>query len=405
MNRIGTFRDEQGLALPLALMLLVLVSGLSLAFLSMSGLEVVIAQNHDGSKRAFHIAEAGIEHALSVLPKTDIGKLLGNGGTLFNALALGAGTYSVNVSDNGDGTYFVSSTGTYKTASRTLRALVRGAGMPPPLGAAEALVDPTVFRPVNQESKTEFDAEPGGSFDGRDWNAPADLSTCTNIANCGTLLSAEDNPSTHGGFTNNSDNITQVANGGTIVGSNCSPPACGTNARTVSTKTDSTVEYTRWDGFLAAAIPQADRTVTAQGASSALSGVQTWGTAAAPEITVLNIRNANTFGWNATVKGAGVLIIEIENSAALAIRGTGDLNWQGLVIVRSAGSVEFEVGKQGGGLSGGISRIFGQVVNRSAAYAEIEFENQYSFIKYSSAALNLVRGKLFSVQGWQEVAE
>ena len=404
--RIRTVRDETGVALPLALFAIVTLSGLLLTFLSMAGMEPVIAQNHTSSSKAFYIADAGIEHALDALqsPGSPALPQVGKPLTLFPGQVFGSGSYSVTVSQNADGTFLLTSTGTYKEGTRIIRALVSLGNLPPPRGAAEILVDPNLPVPEGQKSKTEFDAEPGGWFDGRDWTAPADISACTAIAKCGTLMDPSDYPSTYGGFTNNKDHILQIANGGAVVGSDCSPPACsGTNAAgPVSQQTDTTVAFTRWDSFLDAATSRANQTVTG-GAS--LTGTKAWGTAAAPEITVLKIDNPK-FAWNAEVKGAGVLIIEVNTLSNISLRGDGGLNWLGLVIVRSEGNVEFEIGKEGGGLKGGAARIFGQVVNRSAQYAEIEFENKYSFVKYSSAAMNLVRGQFLpSLKGWQEVMQ
>src|SRR3990170_3049948 len=263
--RIRTVRDEKGVALPLALFALVMLSGLLLAFLSMAGMEPVIAQNHASSSKAFYIADAGIEHALDALqsPGSPALPQVGKPLTLFPGQVFGSGSYSVTVSQNADGTFLLTSTGTYKEGTRIIRALVSLGNLPPPRGAAEILVDPNLPVPEGQKSKTEFDAEPGGWFDGRDWTAPADISACTAIANCGTLLDPSNSPSTYGGFTNNKDHILQIANDGAVVGSNCSPPACpGTNAAgPVSQQTDTTVEFTRWDSFLSQAIPKANQTI------------------------------------------------------------------------------------------------------------------------------------------------
>lgn len=59
--------NEHGVALPVALFALVSLSGLLLAFLSLATMEPTIAQNQDASTRALHIAEAGLELALSQL--------------------------------------------------------------------------------------------------------------------------------------------------------------------------------------------------------------------------------------------------------------------------------------------------------------------------------------------------
>lgn len=67
---IRTIRNDKGVALPLALFALVMLSGLLLAFLSMAGMEPVIAQNHGGSTGAHYLAEAGLELASSQLATT-----------------------------------------------------------------------------------------------------------------------------------------------------------------------------------------------------------------------------------------------------------------------------------------------------------------------------------------------
>ncbi|MCI0370665.1 MAG: hypothetical protein L0214_04620, partial [candidate division NC10 bacterium] len=296
---------------------------------------------------------------------------------------------------------FIRSTGTFRTAQKQVLVLVERPPAPPaPRGAAEGLGQYTEFDNENPTS---------GGMDGRDWNAPADLSACTDVPNCGTLTA---NPATYGMFTNTNDYYIQLSNGGHIVGTGCLPPGCaGTTPATASKQIDTTVPLTRWDSFINAAIPQATRTLNL---NNSFSGTYTWGTAAAPEITVINMTQSSTFGWNGTVNGAGVLIIEHPggtmsgscptscNAGPLGtIAGSGVLNWQGLVIIRSPQSVEFEVGRIG------TSRLFGQIVNRSAGYAEIEMENNRSFVKYSSAALALVRqavGGSLTVRGWQEVA-
>jgi hypothetical protein len=384
--RLCPVRDEKGMALPLALMVLLLLSGLCLSFLSMSGYEAVIAQNHDAASKAFHIADAGIEHARAVLPGIDFAAVLQAGGNLFNALAFGSGTYTVNLVENPDGTYFLLSTGLYKNASRTIRALVTAAGLPAPLAAVEILTDGVI---------SEIVAE-GVSYDGRDWNAPADIAACTNIVGCGTLLDPNTNAITHGVFRNKANGTLYVdpdgADGGSVYGTNCTSGSCANNTATASIKTDTSVPTTRWDKFLDAAVPKADRTETHNGT---ISGTHAWGTPEAPEITVLKTNGA--LSWPATVNGAGVLIIE-SVGGNVAFTSSGQLNWHGLVIIRSPGSVNFRAGSRPQ-----TARIFGQFVNRSATSAGVNLEYSPNAIKYSSAAMSMVRQQFLSVQGWQEV--
>src|SRR5213593_3597517 len=72
--RIGTIvltarlaHDERGAALVLALMVLLTLTGLALAILSVSAFEPQISRNHNDTVRARYVAEAGIEYAYDTL--------------------------------------------------------------------------------------------------------------------------------------------------------------------------------------------------------------------------------------------------------------------------------------------------------------------------------------------------
>lgn len=68
MRRISRLIDnEHGVALVLALMILLTLTGLVLAFLSASAFEPQIARNHSETIRARYVAEAGIEYAYDTL--------------------------------------------------------------------------------------------------------------------------------------------------------------------------------------------------------------------------------------------------------------------------------------------------------------------------------------------------
>src|SRR5262245_42685530 len=65
-----TLRNERGIALVLALMVLLVLTGLVLSYLSVSALEPQISRNLSDSARARYLAEAGIERGFNVLTKT-----------------------------------------------------------------------------------------------------------------------------------------------------------------------------------------------------------------------------------------------------------------------------------------------------------------------------------------------
>ncbi len=68
MRRISRLIDnEQGVALVMALMILLTLTGLVLAFLSASAFEPQISRNHGETVRARYVAEAGIEYAYDTL--------------------------------------------------------------------------------------------------------------------------------------------------------------------------------------------------------------------------------------------------------------------------------------------------------------------------------------------------
>ena len=73
MRRIRRLIDnEHGVALVLALMILLTLTGLVLAFLSASAFEPQISRNHSETVRARYVAEAGVEYAYDTLA-TNVG--------------------------------------------------------------------------------------------------------------------------------------------------------------------------------------------------------------------------------------------------------------------------------------------------------------------------------------------
>lgn len=128
-------RGERGAVLPLTLIIMMVLVGLVTALLAMGVSEPLIAANLVAGTQAFHLAEAGIERAFGKIATDN------NGfnddlttGTLFNAVALGAGAYTVTAANNSDGggatsdlddTIILRSTGTGPNgATRTLEAIV-----------------------------------------------------------------------------------------------------------------------------------------------------------------------------------------------------------------------------------------------------------------------------------------
>ena len=72
-------RDQRGVAAPLALMVLVVLAGLTAAFVAMAGMEPAIATAHKASNQALPLAEGGVERALWALANPNSPRSFNNG--------------------------------------------------------------------------------------------------------------------------------------------------------------------------------------------------------------------------------------------------------------------------------------------------------------------------------------
>jgi Tfp pilus assembly protein PilX len=109
MRRINRLIDnEHGVALVLALMILLTLTGLVLAFLSASGFEPQISRNHSETVRARYVAEAGVEYAYDMLA-TNVGSWNDYlaGATCAQGAVLGAPDSSLPGHGNAHGTFTV----------------------------------------------------------------------------------------------------------------------------------------------------------------------------------------------------------------------------------------------------------------------------------------------------------
>src|SRR6267143_2116760 len=168
-RRQHTLRNEQGVALILAIMVLLCLTGLVLSYLSVSALEPQISRNLADGTRLRYLAEAGIERGYNLLTTTGDWNTLLGGATvgspwvtlagLTNAAITGAtngGTFSVTVrNDNGaadtpftglsnttvppmdssptaenNGVLIMRSTATFNGATKTLEVVVRRTQLP-----------------------------------------------------------------------------------------------------------------------------------------------------------------------------------------------------------------------------------------------------------------------------------
>jgi hypothetical protein len=409
VHRTPVPNDARGMALVVALLVMGLLTLLGATFLTISSTEHTIAANEVGVAKAFNIAEAGLERAKARIKtgtETNLDAFLSGGNpgpNLFTDVPFDDGKYSVvieddvdtgnNPNDDTNDRVFIRSTGSLANnpARKQILALVRVVKAPPvptPRAAAEDL---------GGSGGSEFGASQGSSFDGRDWTPPANVGTCTD-AGCGTLTGGTP---TYGGFSNTSSSTAiDLGNGATMSGTGCVDGVTGTCP---SYQNDTSISSNRWDSFVTAMIPRANQVVNVnQGNSDNFhGGPYTWGTQAAPQITVINA--GADFEWHAQVSGAGILLIE--SAGNVIFKESALLNWQGLIIVRSLSDnqqVQFELANGSGRI-----RVFGVVVNKSQN-PEIELHgSNKNFIRYSSAAMGMVSqsfGGTFTVLNWREVA-
>jgi len=109
MRRLSRLIDnEQGVALVLALMILLTLTGLVLAFLSASAFEPQISRNHSETVRARYVAEAGVEYAYDTLA-TNVGSWNDHlaGATCAQGAVLGAPNSSLPGLGSAHGTFTV----------------------------------------------------------------------------------------------------------------------------------------------------------------------------------------------------------------------------------------------------------------------------------------------------------
>jgi len=201
--------NERGVALVLALMILLTLTGLVLAFLSVSAFEPQISRNLADTTRARYLAEAGLEVGYNALIATaDWSSPLASATTASPWIILpnmsaatlpgldsASGTYTVSVrndyqaSDNAltgvavdtgvttDANMIVimRATGTYNNAAKTLEVVVKRLALPPFPGA--------VNLPGNQ-ADTYINTQ-NFEIDGRDYTCPSNLD-CSDAANWST---------------------------------------------------------------------------------------------------------------------------------------------------------------------------------------------------------------------------
>jgi Tfp pilus assembly protein PilX len=447
MRRISRLIDnEHGVALVLALMILLTLTGLVLAFLSASAFEPQISRNHSETVRARYVAEAGVEYAYDTLA-TNVGSwntylagatcaqgaVLGAPNSALPGLGSAHGTFTVTIRNDckpgddqltgvaldtttgscdpaapgaathdGNCKVIVASTGTIGTTTRTITVVISKTAALPINGAlafpgsqADVNVRASSFAIDGRDTKI---ADRPGSPMGA---APAVYGIAVNgdlPALAARLEAALADAVQNDVQGKDKTNTSATARGANTIGAD--------RALTSQAVTD----------FVDAAKSTADVTINASpGNASALSNIGStcatdiesstcWGTSSRPKIVY--IRGAlpdvgtryTSLRLAGTSSGTGILIIE---NGTVEIGG--DFRWNGPIVAtgRNVG-IRFQ--------GGGSQAVYGAtIVNElnPVAVANVEGDAEGKpHILYSNEALALVQNalkrRLVTTQSWTD---
>ncbi|MBI4841649.1 MAG: hypothetical protein HY803_11355 [candidate division NC10 bacterium] len=350
MLRIPWRGSSPGTILVVAILLLSLLATLGVGLLGSSLTENMIVLNDVNAQRALAVAEAGIAHArreiAANLGTTSLTTRLGGATTAapdvavsglaaYAALGTGNGTYSVWVSNNltaynkspgyaadsaaatdTDNRIWIRAVGTYRNATRTVRALVDFSSVLNPPGTI------TLIDGAAADSAT-FDGNAFG-VTGTDTAAPTSTGACGTLGASRRGISVDSDASLtalgNAVADNQEDNIT--GSGGTATQGSYA------NNGTLSTST--------LQGVANALIPGA--TAIPGGSNS-----NDYGSAAAPGVFLAS-SDIKLLGNG---KGYGVLI------ATAGFEMAGNYKWEGLIIVIGAGTAS---------ITGADSKLYGSLL-------------------------------------------
>jgi hypothetical protein len=452
-------RDERGIALVMALIVLVALTGLLLAFLTLGSVEPTIAANLSQTLQARYVAEAGIELGYDLLADT----------TNWNTLLAGApachpvtgwrdvttpnhvnqpvpgltnafGTYRLRVRNDCHAqdsllTGAAVDTGNQTTDSNSRLILRAEATVGTARRVIEAVVHRNALPPTNaalsfpgQEADVAFN---GDSFTVSGIDRNIDGSAGPQPAVYGIAVSATyPNPGTPSSPGPPGSNEARVENRlsssspnqkNNVSGKNeTNPSATTTGNNTI--QADSTLTRSAIQEFVDAAKMSADITIestpTSCGTSNSTAGLQpvnpnasctfnniSWGTEANPKIVYIKgsppdpTSMFNAFNVTGNSVGYGILIVE---NGDFTMRD--NFTWNGPVIVTGL--------YVGAGLMGsGNQRINGTlIVNEESTDEAVGFNEGWvagnGVIQYSSQAMNLLNNtrKLVRLYGWREDA-
>ena len=419
---------QRGVAFPLALFALVMLTGLLLVFLTMGGMETSVSGNLDSVTRARYVAESGLEWAFdqlvlaAALPNGWNNVLSTSSGQMTTGMTLPGfaaafGTFSVTVRndslandnlltgqavDPGGATtdtnnvVIVTSTGTYNGTTRQIQQVVSHPDLTLPGGVnLPGMGTNTSFSGNSftiNGNDTNLDNTAGAGIPGRCAPSVWGIS----VANAATENVVQASLSNQ-----QKDNVTGKAqNAGPGLGDNTITP-------------DITLTPAQIAKFVNTVRPYVDTSLQASGTSQLsyqnigdtcaanLNDPNCWGTRSNPKIIYVKgtVDPAQAFyalRLSGTSTGAGILIIE---DGDLSI--TGNFRWEGLILITGQYS-----GLRYGG--GGNQTIYGGVVVNETVNANSEVEVDAMGnpkVLYSCQAMENVRNmrRLFRANSWREL--
>jgi hypothetical protein len=404
MNRVFKLvRDERGVALPLAMILLMVLTLLTITFMSLGAVEPQISKNLSDGARARQLAESGLEWAMAAqIANNDLNgpTLLGGSMTSGGSCGTGvscrllatsqampgltsaSGTFAVTLRNDlntiaadqqligtgatrdssattdVNGVVIVSSTGTYNGASRTITAVVQRGN----LNINAALSLPGV------QTDTFSNDPPCGTcyaIDGHDWKI-ADTSTATGTAPTKLGVATYTGTETLTGLTyeaNAEAGFDTAAKRGYVQGldvSDGSSDAAGTGRRTIAS--DTSLNPTVVQSFLnnLATNPQTQILSSTQacqyssGGSTKPEGLRLNATGTANQVTVTNnctgasqINQTVNLG---TATSPAMVYVKGEydpssNFIGLSVNGSQPITGYGILVIEDADMSMFQTGQ------------------------------------------------------------
>jgi Tfp pilus assembly protein PilX len=387
-RRRHVLRNERGVVLMLAVMALLCLTGLVLAYLSASALEPQISRNLGDASRSRYLAEAGIERGFNVLVNNaDWSALLagatagapwvtvaGLTGTTISS-ATNGGTFTVTVrNDNGaadtpvtgltattvpvmdssptaenNGVLLMRSAGTFNGMTKTIEVVVRRTALPP---------FPAAVNIPGRQSDTSINST-AIDFDGRDYGCSSNCDTASNWTSTSNPMkygvATQPGTQTNIGVvyeTNTENAFNSSAKQNAVKGKSQTNGAYTTGMNTVAS--DNSLNPGVMDNFINLVASNPGTTVLQStiacpmvftGSTSGSSNTPTLTNGCGVNSTVnLGSRqdpklvffrgeldptsNFTGLSLNNNIKGAGILVIQDGD-----MKNFGNLEWDGLVIV------------------------------------------------------------------------